>query len=222
MKAICASLFVLAAAGLFAQAGDAFVREITGTVEVKAPGQTAWEPVQRGQRLSGDTLISTGFKSQAVVVLGNSTLIVRPLTRLSIAEIARLEAGERVNLELQAGRIKVDVKPPARGAVAFAIRSPRATAAVRGTVFEFDTVNLEVSEGTVEFAGAGAPVLVDSGGAAFVDESTGRTVPPAETAAAALRPELPAGAEAALAADPALPEPPAAEPLSRINVGVAF
>jgi hypothetical protein len=69
--------------------------------------------------------------------------------------------------------------------------------------------------GTVEFTGAsGAPVLVDAGGSTFVDGTTGRAAPPAETAAAALRPELPQGTEAAITVqetapsrpDPALPE----------------
>jgi hypothetical protein len=81
------------------------------------------------------------------------------------------------------------------------------SASVRGTIFEFDTFNLLVDEGTVEFSGAsGASVLVDSGGSSFLDEDTRRPASPAETAAAELRPYLPMGAEAVINVTGALPE----------------
>jgi hypothetical protein len=193
-------VFALAAAGLFGQAAEtALVRDAAGVVEMKLPGRTEWEPVRAGQRLPRDTVISTGFKSRAVVVLGNSTLMVHPLTRVSVAALFHDGNREEVRLDLRIGRVRADVKPPAGNKVNFVVRSTIGTASVRGTVFEFDTLNLAVSEGTVEFAGSsGTPVLVDAGGATFVDGVTGRPAPPAETAAAALRPELPPGAEAAV------------------------
>jgi hypothetical protein len=199
MKTIMAILWMLAAAGLFAQAAEtALVREMAGTVEMKLPGRPEWEAVRAGQRLPRDALVSTGFKSQAVIVLGNSTLTVRPLTRVSIAGLFRDGNREDIALNLRAGRVRADVKPPAGGRTGFVVRSSIGTASVRGTVFEFDAFNLSVGEGTVEFAGAsGAPVLVDAGGSSFVDGVTGRAAPPAETAAAGLKPGLPPGTEAA-------------------------
>jgi hypothetical protein len=196
MKAMCAVVCLLAAAGLFGQTAEtALVREVTGTVEIRAAGETEWTAVRRGQRLPGDSVISTGFNSQAIISLGNSAVTVRPLSRLSVNGLFREGNREEVKLDLRIGRIRADVKPPAGGKVEFVARSSVGTASVRGTVFEFDTLNLAVSEGTVAFAGAsGAPVLVDAGGATFVDGTTGRPLPPAETAAAALRPELPQGA----------------------------
>jgi hypothetical protein len=106
--------------------------------------------------------------------------------------------------------------------VDFTVRGPSITASVRGTVFEIDTVNLEVSEGTVEFAGAsGAPVAVDAGGSSFADGGTGRPVSPAGAAAAALRPALPPGAEAAVPVNGAAPERDAAL-LPDFSVSVSF
>jgi hypothetical protein len=208
MKLTVVLALVFLAAGLYGQeAGEVVVRELAGTVEAKVPGSQVWEPVRRGQRLPLDALISTGFRSTAVIVLGSSTLTVRPLTRLSVAALFRGQGGERVDLALRTGRMRVEVKPPAGTNVDFTVRGPSITASVRGTVFDIDTLNLQVSEGTVEFAGAaGAPVLVDAGGTSYMDEGTGRTVSPIETASAGLRPELPPGAGAAAVASEAAPE----------------
>jgi hypothetical protein len=219
VKPLLLSVCVFTAAGLFGQ--TAVVRDLTGTVEIKAPGRAEWTPVRRGQELSGNTLISTGFKSSALIELGNSTLTVHPLTRLSITELFREGSSERVSLNLRAGRVRADVKPPAGGSLDFSVRSPVATASVRGTVFEQDTQNLYVSEGTVEFmgTGTGTAVLVDGGGATFVDGTTGRPVSPAETAALELRPEPPPGTEAAIPANGAAADQNIG---SELGVGVTF
>ena len=112
-----------------------------------------------------------------------------------------------MDLNLRAGRVRAEVKPPSGGRVDFSIRSPAITASVRGTVFELDPLNLQVSEGTVELSGAsGAAVLVDSGGSSFVEGSGSRPVLPAEAALAEMRPELPQGAEAAIPVNEVTPE----------------
>jgi hypothetical protein len=58
-------------------------------IPIKAPGSTAWVSAVAGDRIEKDTLISTGFKSSAVILLGNSVLMVQPVTRLSLEEIIR-------------------------------------------------------------------------------------------------------------------------------------
>jgi hypothetical protein len=224
MKKLCVFLLVCTAAGgLSAQtAEEALVRGVTGTVEMKLSGRE-WEAVRAGQRLPADALVSTGFRSQAVIELGNSTLTVRPLTRLTIAGLFRDGGREDVKLDLRAGRVRADVKAPVGGRTDFVVRSTIATASVRGTVFEFDTMNLAVSEGTVEFAGSsGAPVLVDAGGATFVEGTTGRAAPPAETAAAALRPELPQGTAAAIPSGAMTAGAAAGDTAVSLNVTVTF
>ncbi|MDR1505590.1 MAG: FecR family protein [Treponema sp.] len=156
MKHLTGAALFFMAAGLFAQAGqvDATIRDLAGTVEVRGPQAQNWAAAYRGQTLTSETQISTGFKSTAVIALGNSLLTVRPLTRLSIAELSRIQDNEKIELRLQAGRVRADVKPVQGGRTDFTVRSSSATASVRGTVFEFDTLNLHVTEGTVEFSPA--------------------------------------------------------------------
>ena len=188
-----AGFFLITAYGIFAQsAPQAVIREMTGTVELKQAGAVNWEPAVRGQTLTGDTAVSTGFRSTALITLGDSTITVQPLTRLTLAELSRSQNTEKIELNLSTGRIRAEVRPPAGSTANFTVTGPSATASVRGTTFEFDTLNLTVSEGTVSFAGkSGAPVLVDAGGLSFVDERSGRAAPTAELMQAELRPELP-------------------------------
>ena len=189
-KLIVGILFVLAASGVFAQ--QAVIKELSGTVEIKRAGSGVWEKAVQGQTITGDTVISTGFKSSALISFGNSMLTVRPLTRLTLTEISNMAGTETINTNLQAGRVRVDANPPAGTKGSYNVQSPIATASVRGTVFEITTYTLSVIEGSVEFRGSsGAPVIVDAGGTSAVDERTGRPALPNDTLYAALDPELP-------------------------------
>jgi hypothetical protein len=171
--------------------------ELRGTVEIKAPGSSVWRAAAVGQELERETMVSTGFQSAAVIELGNSTLQVRPLTRLSLGELeAAANNTDRIDITLRAGRIRADVKAPAGGNTEFTVRSPVATASVRGTAFDFDTINLMVNEGTVSFSGADkTAVYVAAGQSSSPESGTGRTAPPEETEAARTVPP-PAGVEA--------------------------
>ena len=188
-------------ATLSAGADDALatVKEVKGRVEFKASGG-AWAPAAAGTALNKDTLVSTGFNSQAVVSLGGSTLTIKPLTRLTLEDIALREGNETVSLFLLAGRVRAEVRPPVGGKTDFKVKSPTATASVRGTVFDFDSVNLEVSEGLVSFAGAsGGPVVqVARGETSYVDDNGSTTVSQPADAVAAVPPPVPAGVDSAL------------------------
>jgi hypothetical protein len=194
-RTILGLAFLLGAAVIFAQ--EAVIREISGTVELKAPGAAAWSPARRGQRLGQNVLISTGFKSSAVIAIGNSTLSVQPLTRLSLEELVRAESGEKVDINLRAGRVRADVKPPVGGRTEFTVKSPTATASVRGTAFEFDGLRLKVDEGRVHVSGVagGGGTYVGAGHQAKMDIETGRTAGAAETAKEELTPPAPVGVE---------------------------
>jgi hypothetical protein len=96
--------------------------------------------------------------------VGSALIAVRPLTRLTLTEISAAAGTETINVNLQAGRVRVDVKPPAGTKTSFSVTSPSATASVRGTRFDFDTKNVRVSEGTVALKGRRGPtVLIDKG-----------------------------------------------------------
>jgi hypothetical protein len=194
-KAIVVSMLLFSGMILYAQNPRTVIEEVRGTVEIKAPGSSVWETARPGRELTRDTQISTGFKSTALIRLGNSTLSVRPLTRLSLGEIQAAADAERVDVQLSAGRIRANVTPPADRPVNFTVRSPSATASVRGTVFEFDTQNLTVDEGSVQFSGAdNTAVYVQAGQSSAPDPVSGKAAAPAETIAAQA-PSLPAGVE---------------------------
>jgi hypothetical protein len=155
---------LLAGIGFYAFAQNGVIKEITGTVELKPAGASAFAPAVDGTQVKADTVISTGFKSTAIVEVGSAVIAVRPLTRLTLTEISASQGTETINVNLQAGRVRVDVKPPAGTKTSFSVSSPSATASVRGTSFFFDTKNLRVSEGRVAFSGKrGYTVLVDGG-----------------------------------------------------------
>jgi hypothetical protein len=222
MKKLLVIVALMMTAAVWAQSPRAVIRELRGTVETKAPGAAEWQAAVVGQELERETLVSTGFKSEAVISLGDSILLARPLTRLTLGEIAAAADSDRIEVQLRAGRIRADVRPPAGGKVEFTVRSPMATASVRGTSFEFDTFTLRVDEGTVSFSGAdNTAVYVAAGQSSAPDSVSGRTALPVETAAA-LTPPPPAGVEEAAAPLPAV-IPPAAIPVSApVNVEIRW
>ena len=192
-KASLMLLLLGAGLGVFAQSG--MIKEINGTVETKSAEAASFRAARIGERLSQDTVISTGFRSFAIVEIGSTSITVRPLTRLTLTEIQASAGTETLSVNLQSGRVRVDVKPPAGTKAAMSVASPSATASVRGTSFEFDTRNLYVDEGTVSFMGKrGQAVRVAAGTSSRV-EANARVANPVEIKTAALFPSAPAGAE---------------------------
>jgi len=152
---------------VFSQYGT--IRELSGEVGLMPAGATAFTRASLGDIVAPDTIVSTGFRSSAIIAVGHSVITVRPLTRLSFTEIQRIGNTESISLDLQTGRIRVDINTPPDEATDFTVRSSRATASVRGTSFEFDTYNVSVDEGRVIFSGnIGIAVIVTAGGASFV------------------------------------------------------
>jgi hypothetical protein len=161
-KAILAIFLVGAGVCLFAQNG--VIKEFSGTVELKHAGAADYVPATAGAQVKEDTVISTGFKSSALLEVGSALITVRPLTRLTLTEISASQGTETLNMNLQTGRLRVDVNPPAGAKASLSVSSPSATASVRGTSFFFDTMNVRVREGTVAFKGNyGYTVLVGAG-----------------------------------------------------------
>jgi hypothetical protein len=185
------------AAGLGAQIPVAVLRELSGRVEIKTPGSDEWVPAQAGMTLEQAALISTGFRSTALLALGNSTLLIQPLTRLSLEEILALQGNEQVRVYLRTGRIRAEIQPPSGGTIDFTVRGPSVSASVRGTVFEFDTVNINVGEGRVLYTSlTGSQASVRAGERSTVDEKTYTLTAPREETALRFAPDLPPGSDA--------------------------
>jgi len=188
---------VLMGAALHAFAQNGVIRELIGDVELRHSGAAAFAPASVGSVVSRDTVVSTGFRSTAIIEVGSSTLTVRPLTRLSLEEISVAAGTENLTVNLQAGRVRVDVRPPAGTMADFTMQGPSATASVRGTSFEFDARSVSVLEGSVSFRGdRGAPVLVRAGGESAVGVG-GSAADPAQALFQALTPPAPVGTGAA-------------------------
>ncbi|MDR0584651.1 MAG: FecR domain-containing protein [Treponema sp.] len=201
-KALIVLFMVWAGVSAFAQNG--VIRNLAGTVELKPAGAAAFSPAKAGDEVAADTVIFTGFKSSATVVVGSSTILVRALTRLTLTEIREAQGTEHVGIDLKAGRVRVDVKPPSGGRADFTVVTPIATASVRGTNFELDTRNLRVHEGAVAYRGLrGGAVTVYSGPEIHVDLTSGKVSDPVVAAAAELLPPVPAGAQGAASSTPA-------------------
>lgn len=148
------------------------VTNIKGKVEVQAPGQ-GWEPAEINSPITLESQISTGFNSQATVVLDKNTVVVRPLTRMSLGAYTQKEGLTTTTLRLTAGRVRVNVNSTEDRKNSFTVQTPVATASVRGTVFEFDGFRLEVEEGVVQMVTpSGNEIIITKGGATVVQKDS--------------------------------------------------
>lgn len=190
MKRIIFVLFLTASLVLNAFCLDGIILELSGEVELKPAGASAFVRASVGDIVASNTIVSTGFRSTAIISVGSSLITVRPITRLSLAELRSTGNTENVNLNLDTGRIRVNVDPPAGSRTNFMVQSPNATASVRGTTFEFDTVNLSVEEGRVIFGGNNGPAVIVTGGGASYVRFDGTAVIPSEVTAVSLAPPV--------------------------------
>jgi hypothetical protein len=193
MKRLMMMIFLAAiTASVFCQNG--VIRELTGDVELKHAGASAFVRANAGETVAPSTIVSTGFRSTAIIVIGNSVITVQPLTRLSLAEIQTAGNAETVSLDLQAGRVRVDVNPPAGMQANFSVQTPSATASVRGTSFEMDAETLTVHTGRVIYTGTTGTAAIVTGGNSGAVNIDGTPANPAEIAEASIAPPPPVGA----------------------------
>ena len=158
-------LCITAVSSLSAAVLTATITEVAGKVECKLPG-TDWKTAKAGDILPAGSLISTGFKSTAILKTESATLTVKPVTRLTLEELIKSEGTTKTQMFLMAGRVKAEVTPHKGEKAEFKVKSPTATASVRGTGFEFDGKNLLVDHGSVLLeaeSGIGVPQVVASG-----------------------------------------------------------
>ena len=151
MKRMLLSIILALGTLGYVSALNGIIRELSGDVTFKAPGASDFVPAYIGRTLTRDTIVNTGFRSMAIIEVGSATLTVRPLSRISLMQAHEAAGTETVTAGLQAGRVRVDVRPPAGAAANFTIHGPSATASVRGTSFEFDQRSVRVMEGSVRF-----------------------------------------------------------------------
>jgi len=140
-------LFALVLGGAYALDGQ--IVSVSGKVEAQNLNG-AWIPLKAGDTLIAGTMISTGFKSEATVKLGASVLTIKPLTRMTLTQLLEKEDTVDTELYLEVGNVKAEVNSLNNKKNGFTVRSPVATASVRGTVFEMGE-ELVILQGAVVF-----------------------------------------------------------------------
>ena len=107
------------------------VVEVSGKVEVQRDNK--WVAVAKGDILPAGSVISTGFKSEAVLSFDETVIKVKALTRLTIEQLFEKDGDKASSVYLDTGSISADVKPAENKRVGFSVKTPAATASVRGT-----------------------------------------------------------------------------------------
>ena len=130
--ALFAAMFL--AWGLFAQ-NQAVIKEFSGKVEVQLPGK-GWAPAARNAVIPLGASVSTGFNSYATLDLGVSVVRVKPLTRMSVAELSRKGSMDVTAVDLRVGRVNAKINKAEGLEHNFTLRTPVSTAAVRGSEIE--------------------------------------------------------------------------------------
>lgn len=141
-------LTILGLSVIFAAEQSVLIKSFAGKVEYRS-GTEAWKPVAEGMKLPFGATVSTGFDSRAVLEIDTATLSVAPLTRMAIKDLVEKNGVVSTGVYLQVGKIKTQVKKVEGIQNDFVIKSPVTTASVRGTIFDFDSVNIGVEEGIV-------------------------------------------------------------------------
>ncbi|UTC77718.1 FecR domain-containing protein [Treponema sp. OMZ 799] len=119
---------------------DGEVVAVKGKAEIKKGGK--WIPAKTGNKIESGSMISTGFKSELTLKIDGSVITVRPMTRLTIEEIAKKNEAVSSEVYLNVGSVKADVKPASTKKVEFKVKTPVATASVRGTSGEISSDGL--------------------------------------------------------------------------------
>ncbi len=140
IQGVSAAVMLFAAVPLFAVTGT--VISVSGKAEIQHNG--AWVPLKEGDLIEAGAVISTGFKSEAVLRIGESVLTVKPLTRLTLEELMELDSVLTSAVYLDMGGLKADIKATENQRTGFTVKSPAVTASVRGTSGEVD------ADGTVK------------------------------------------------------------------------
>ncbi len=161
---VLSALMVLMFTALPLCANDGVFRSVKGKVEYQLPGES-WKTAAVGTAVPTGAQISTGFRSEATLEIDTAILEIKPLTRMRIDELVEREGLVSTGLYLKVGRVRADVKKLEGLQNEFRLESTVSTAAVRGTSFEYDGVNVRVFTGSVWLANRfNIGTLVSAGG----------------------------------------------------------
>jgi len=150
----------------------ATVHWFRGDVSMRSRGGSFVDLTTMGTKLSEGDDISTGADGEAMLALSNgSTVNLLPNTQCNIGSLLRQrEEDAQVRVNLKIGKIAARVAKSETSVPGFSVRTPNATASVRGTVFnvQYDeqsqTTTVAVEQGTVDVASNNSSRVAVSGG----------------------------------------------------------
>ena len=129
-------------------ASSATVVSVEGKVEVLRKG--TWQVLAANSNVAEGEIISTGFKSKAVLNYQGSLMQLGPLTRITLEKLAQGTQSDTVQVYVNTGAIKSTVRQTENKRVSYTVRNPVAVASVRGTEFEFQSSGvISCSEGAL-------------------------------------------------------------------------
>ena len=106
---------------------DARIQSVTGSVYIMN-GDGVWDEGVEGMIVQPGYTVSTGFDSTASISMGDSTLIVSPVSRLTIDELTRVNGTVSTDLFLHLGRVRAEVHSAEGLKNDFRLRSTASTA----------------------------------------------------------------------------------------------
>ncbi len=128
------------------------VVSVTGRADYMKNDQ--WTAAKAGDMLSKGTVIQTGFKSELVLKIQDSVVNVAPLTRMTIELLKSQDEKDSSSIYVATGSVSSEVNRANNRKVGFTVRSPVATASVRGTKFGvrnvFRSTTVDTGHGSVE------------------------------------------------------------------------
>ena len=141
-------LAVLFTSSTLAFAETATIISASGKVEINR--NESWIPVQKDSIIREGEVISTGFKSEALIKYKDSVMKLGPLTRITLEKLASTETKDDVSVYLSTGSVRSTVNHSENRRISYTVRNPIAVASVRGTIFDFDGLgNVGCSAGGV-------------------------------------------------------------------------
>lgn len=139
-------LFLIFGNLLFCQ--QAKVTFIKGKAEVLK--NDSWVLLKVGSLLRNSDVVSTGFQSELRLEINGTICALGSLTRLKIENIKEGTEKDDISLFLNTGSVRSKVKPTSNKRIGYVVKSPIATASVRGTDFIVTSNgNISCSEGAV-------------------------------------------------------------------------
>lgn len=141
-------LLLASSALAFSFADTATVISVSGKVEVNR--NNAWVPLAKNTEVREGEVISTGFKSEALIKYKDSVMKLGPLTRITLEKLTSSDSRENVAVYLNTGSVRSTVNHAENKRTSYTVRNPIAVASVRGTDFEMDgNANVECFDGGV-------------------------------------------------------------------------